>query len=263
MLDAARQAGVAGESATFEVFTRRLPPGRRYGVFGGLGRLLDALEDFRFGPDDLAWLDGRGIVSAPTLDWLGRYRFGGDIHAYREGELYTGGSPVLTVEGSFGECVLLETLVLSILNFDSAVAAAASLVDAGRGRAPGDRDGQPADRPASRGRRGAGRLPRRVRRRRPTSRRGGATASRRRARAPTPSSSRSPTNGRPSRPRSRALGPGTTLLVDTYDTAEGIRRAVDVAGPQLDAIRIDSGDLAAEARRARVLLDSLGATRTR
>ena len=261
-MDAARRAGVAGESATFEVFTRRLPPGRRYGVFGGLGRLLDALEDFRFGPDDLAWLDGRGIVSAPTLDWLGRYRFGGDIHAYREGELYTGGSPVLTVEGSFGECVLLETLVLSILNFDSAVAAAASLVmRAAGGRPVIEMGSRRTDPQAAVAAARAGYL-------------GGLSSTSnleagRRYGIPTAGTCAHafvqafPDERAAFAAQVAALGPGTTLLVDTYDTAEGIRRAVGVAGPQLGAIRIDSGDLAAEARRARVLLDSLGATRTR
>jgi nicotinate phosphoribosyltransferase len=60
-----------------------------------------------------------------------------------------------------------------------------------------------------------------------------------------------------------ALGVGTTLLVDTYDVAAGIRTAIDVAGPELGAIRLDSGDLPTEAREARKLLDSLGATTTR
>ena len=262
MLDAARQAGVAGESATFEVFTRRLPRGRRYGVFAGLGRLLDALEDFRFDPDDLAWLAERGIVSAPTLDWLRSYRFRGDIHAYREGELYTGGSPVLTVEGSFGECVLLETLVLSIVNFDSAVAAAASLiVQAAAGRPVIEMGSRRTDPRAAVAAARAGYL-------------GGLSST---SNLDAGRCYGIPTAGTCAHafvqafPDERAafaaqiaaLGPGTTLLVDTYDTAEGIRGAVGIAGSQLGAIRIDSGDLAAEARRARALLDSLGATGTR
>src|SRR5690606_4398462 len=61
----------------------------------------------------------------------------------------------------------------------------------------------------------------------------------------------------------RALGVGTTLLVDTFDIEAGIRTAVEVAGTGLGAVRIDSGDLAVESRRARVLLDELGATNTR
>ena len=136
MLDAALRAGTAAEPVVFEVFTRRLPPGRRFGVFAGLGRLLDALEAFRFGPDELEWLAANGVVSGRALDWLAKFSFAGDVHAYREGELYTDGSPVLTVEASFGQAVLLETIVLSILNHDSAVAAAASLITEAAGERP-------------------------------------------------------------------------------------------------------------------------------
>ncbi|MBO0694439.1 MAG: nicotinate phosphoribosyltransferase, partial [Acidimicrobiaceae bacterium] len=136
MLDAALQAGTAGHSATFEVFTRWLPEGRTHGVFAGLGRLVEALEGFRFGPAELAWLRAAGIVSEATLAWLEEYRFSGDIWAYAEGELYTVGSPVLTVQSTFGEAVLLETLVLSILNHDSAIAAAAERIVAAAGERP-------------------------------------------------------------------------------------------------------------------------------
>ena len=128
MLDAALQAGTADLTSTFEVFTRRLPHGRRAGVFAGLARLLDALEAFCFGPEELEWLAGAGVVRPSTLDWLARFSFAGDVHAYAEGELYTDGSPVLSVEAPFGQAVLLETIVLSILNHDSSVAAAASLI---------------------------------------------------------------------------------------------------------------------------------------
>jgi nicotinate phosphoribosyltransferase len=262
MLDAARRAGVAGESATFEVFTRRLPPGRRYGVFAGLDRVLAALERFRFAPDDLAWLDERRVVSKPTIEWLGGFRFGGDIHAYREGDLYTGGSPVLTVEGTFGECVVLETLMLSILNFDSAVAAAASLVvQAAGGRPVIEMGSRRTDPEAAVAAARAGYLA------------GLSSTSNleagRRYGIPTAGTCAHafvqafPDEKAAFAAQVAALGPGTTLLVDTYDTMEGIRRAIEVAGPRLGAIRIDSGDLADEARRARTLLDSLGATRTR
>ncbi|HEX4865537.1 MAG TPA: nicotinate phosphoribosyltransferase, partial [Acidimicrobiales bacterium] len=127
MLEAALKAGTAGQRVAFEVFTRSLPPRRRFGVFCGLGRLVEALGRFRFGAAEIDWLREAAVVTGPTLDWLGSYRFAGDVHAYPEGELYGPGSPVMTVEGTFGEAVLLETLILSILNHDSAVAAAASL----------------------------------------------------------------------------------------------------------------------------------------
>ncbi|MFD9645380.1 nicotinate phosphoribosyltransferase, partial [Streptomyces sp. NPDC059082] len=122
MLQAALRAGTADRRSVFEVFTRRLPEGRRYGVLAGVGRVLDAVENFRFDPAVLGFLRERAIVDEPTLEWLARYRFSGDIWGYPEGEVYFPGSPVLRVEGSFAECVLLETVILSILNHDSAIA---------------------------------------------------------------------------------------------------------------------------------------------
>ncbi len=208
MLDAALQAGTAAEPAVFEVFTRGLPPGRTLRRLRRGGRLLDALESFRFGPDELEWLAGerRGHAPPPWTGWRSS-RSPGDVHAYPEGELYTDGSPVLTVEAPFGQAVLLETIVLSILNHDSAVAAAASLIARGGRRASGDRDGQPAHRLRGRGGGGPGRLPGRASRRPPTWRPAAATGSRPRGRWPTRSCCRSGTSGRPSRPRSPPSGP--------------------------------------------------------
>jgi nicotinate phosphoribosyltransferase len=262
MLDAALQAGTAGERVTVEVFTRGLPAGRRYGVFAGVERWLDALEAFCFGPAELDWLAVHRVVSDRTLEWLAEYRFGGDVHAYPEGELYTEGSPVMTIEAPFGESVVLETLTLSILNHDSAVAAAASLIASAAGDRPVIEMG---------------------------SRRTDLLAAVAAARAAYLGGFASTSNLEAGRsygvptagtaahafmllfPDERAafeaqvktLGPATTLLVDTFDTERGIRLAVDVAGPELGAVRIDSGDLVAEAHRARTLLDSLGATTTK
>jgi nicotinate phosphoribosyltransferase len=262
MLDASLQSGTVDHRVTFEVFTRRIPQGRTNGVFCGLGRFLDSLERFIFGPDELAWLAERQIVSAAALEWLAAYRFSGDVHAYREGELYTAGSPVLTVEGGFGEAVLLETVTLSVLNHDSAVAAAAE----GIVMAAGDR---PVIEMGSRR----------------TDTEAAVAAARAAWIAGFVSTSNLEAGCRYGIPTAgtaahafilayrdevaafaaqvAALGPTTTLLVDTYDTEEGIRNAVRAAGPRLGAIRIDSGDLADEARRARKLLDDLGATSTR
>ena len=262
MLDAALQAGRAGQRVTFEVFTRRLPPGRRYGVFAGLGPLLDALERFTFESAELRWLRDLRILSEDALAWLEAFRFGGDIYAYREGELYAEGSPVLTVEGTFGEAVLLETLILSILNHDSSVAAAASMISAAAG-------GRPVIEMGSR--------------RTDT---GAAVAAARAGYLAGLASTSNleagrlygvPTAGTAAHSfvllfedekeafgaQVAAFGPGTTLLVDTYDLEQAIGLAVEAAGPSLAAIRIDSGDLDREARRARATLDALGATRTR
>ncbi len=126
MVDAARKSGRGERSAVFEVFARHLPQGRRYGVVAGTARLVEAIQEFRFGASELAFLRDNGIVSADTVDWLEAYRFSGSIHGYAEGELYFPGSPILRVEGEFQEAVLLETLILSVLNYDCAVASAAS-----------------------------------------------------------------------------------------------------------------------------------------
>jgi nicotinate phosphoribosyltransferase len=262
MVEAALRSGRASSPATFEVFTRRLPDRRPWGVFAGLGRLVRAIEEFRFGEPELAWLEQNSVVDGLTLEWLSTYTFSGDVDAYREGELYTAGSPVLTVQGTFAESVLLETIVLSILNFDSAVAAAASLITCAAGDRPviemGSRRVDPSAAVAaarsaylagfaSTSNLEAGRIfgiPTR------------GTASHAFVLA-------YPSEKEAFAAQVAAFGPGTTLLVDTFDVAQGIRNAVEVAGPELGAVRIDSGDLGTEAVRARSLLDELGAIKTR
>src|SRR6185503_5697497 len=118
-----------------EVFTRRLPEGRRYGVVAGTGRLLEAVRDFRFGDAEIERLRVAEVVNSGTLDFLSRYRFRGDISGYAEGECFFPGSPLLVVQGTFAESVLLETVLLSILNHDSAIASAASrMTNAAGGR---------------------------------------------------------------------------------------------------------------------------------
>ena len=265
MLEAALHSGAAHRRAVFEVFARHLPHGRRYGVVAGTGRLLDAIEQFRFGPADLAFLRDGGIVDETTLRYLSSYRFGGNVWGYAEGDVYFPGSPILVVEGTFAEAVLLETVALSILNHDCAVASAASrMVTAAGG--PG---GRPLIEMGSRR----------------THERAAVAAARAAYIAGFASSSNLQaryTYGVPSSGTSAhaftlvhdserhafmsqlsSLGPSTTLLVDTYDVARAVRTAVAVAGTSLGAVRIDSGDLPALAVSVRSLLDSLGATETR
>src|SRR5664279_3754182 len=135
MLGSALRDGSAARRCVFEVFARRLPDGRRYGVVAGTARLLDAIEDFTFDAATIAWLGETGVVDATTADHLAAYRFTGDIDGYAEGELFFPHSPILTVTGTFAEAVVLETLALSILNHDCAVAAAAArMVTAAAGR---------------------------------------------------------------------------------------------------------------------------------
>jgi nicotinate phosphoribosyltransferase len=262
MLRAALRDGTAHRRCVFEMFARRLPDGRRYGVVAGTGRLLDALPEFRFDDDQLRELRESGTVDEDTCLWLREYRFTGDVTGYAEGELYFPGSPVLTVEGTFGEAVLLETLALSVLNHDSAVASAATRM----ANAAGDR---PCIEMGSR-------------RTHEESAIAAARAAYLAGFATTSNLAAGHRYGVPTagtaahswtllhekeadafRAQVAALGPGTTLLVDTYDIAAGIRAAVEVAGPALGAVRIDSGDLAVLAHQARAQLDGLGATRTR
>lgn len=262
MLEAALASGAAQRRCVFEVFARRLPAGRRYGVVAGTGRLLDAIERFRFGDAELAWLAGRGFLAPSTLEWLAAYRFGGDVDGYPEGELYFPYSPVLTIEASFAEAVVLETLVLSILNFDSAVAsAAARMVDAAAGRplieGGGRRTHDAAAVAAARAAYVAG-----------FDVTSNLEAGRRWGVPTTGTTAHAFTLVHDDEPAAfaaqvAAFGPASTFLVDTYDVETGIRNAVAAAGRRLGAIRIDSGDLAVEARRARALLDSLGCTATR
>ncbi|WP_246530991.1 nicotinate phosphoribosyltransferase [Streptomyces bathyalis] len=262
MLQAALRAGTAERRCVFEVFARRLPEGRRYGVVAGTGRVLDAVENFRFDDQVLDYLRERGIVDEPTLDWLSGYRFSGDIAGYPEGEVYFPGSPVMRVEGTFAESVLLETVILSILNHDSAVAAAASRMAVAAGGRPlmemGARrthelSAVAASRAAYLG--------------------GFASTSDLAAgfRYDIPTVGTSAHSFTLLHDSERdaftaqvdSFGSGTTLLVDTYDVAEAVRSAVEIAGPGLGAVRIDSGDLLLLAHRVRHQLDELGASGTR
>jgi nicotinate phosphoribosyltransferase len=262
MLQAALRSGAAARRAVFEVFARRLPEGRRYGVVAGTGRLLDALECFRFDAQALEFLDRSSVVDAATLRWLADYRFTGDVWGYAEGECYFPGSPILVVEGPFGEAVLLETLVLSILNHDSAVASAASRMSGAAGERPLIEMGSRRTHELSA-----------VAAARAAYLAGFTSTSNleagRRYGIPTQGTSAHAftlvhdTEADAFRAQLAALGPGTTLLVDTYDVEPAVRAAVQLGGPGLGAVRIDSGDLLAQAFEVRKLLDDLGAADTR
>ena len=265
MLAAALRDGTAHRQATFEVFARRLPDGRRYGVVAGTGRFLEALPDFVFGEAELDAV--AGFLDSATVDYLRGYRFSGDIDGYAEGELYFPESPVLSITGTFGECVLLETLALSILNHDCAVAAAAArMVSAADGRPiiemGSRRTHEQAAVAAARasylaGFSGTSNLE--------AARRYGVPALGTSAHAFTMVHTTDDGPDEPAAFRAQvdALGVGTTLLVDTYDVHDGVANAIAVAGTGLGAVRIDSGDLGMLARQVRIQLDGLGATGTK
>src|SRR5690625_168406 len=265
MVDAAIRSGAATRRSVFEVFSRRLPGQRRYGVVAGTARVIDAIERFRFTDEELAWLSDEDVVSRDTLDFLANYRFRGTVWGYPEGECFFPGSPVLTVAATFAEAVILEIVILSILNHDSAVAAAASRMTTAAHRRPclemgARRTHEAAAIAAARatiigGFEGTSVL----------------------------EAGRSygiPTIGTAAHSftlvhddeeaafaaQVAALGPQTTLLVDTYDVTTGVARAVAAAraaGGELGAVRLDSGDLVAQAFTVRQQLDDLGATSTK
>jgi nicotinate phosphoribosyltransferase len=260
MLEAALRSGTARRRAVFEVFARHLPHGRRYGVVAGTGRLLDAISQFRFGPAEIEFL--RDVVDQPTLDYLASYRFTGDIWGYQEGDCYFPGSPILVVAAPFAEAVLLETVILSILNHDCAIASAASrMVTAADSRPLIEMGSRRTHEHAA------------VAAARAAYIAGFEATSNLRARRDfgvpsTGTSAHAYTLLHDSERHAfatqlEALGPGTTLLVDTFDVARAVRTAVELAGPALGAVRIDSGDLPNVARQVRTLLDQLGAVNTR
>jgi nicotinate phosphoribosyltransferase len=262
MVDAARASKRADRQAVFEVFSRSLPGRRPYGVVAGTGRLIDAIAHFRFHQNELEFLSRRSIVSDDTLEWLANYRFSGNISGYREGEIYFPGSPILQVEGTFAEAVLLETLILSVLNYDCAVASAASrMVQAAGSRMLIEMGARRAHEHA-------------------------AVAAARAAYLAGFSATSNlqagevydiPTRGTAAhsftlvhdseeeafRAQIATMGSDTTLLIDTYDMRKGVERAIAIAGTALGAVRIDSGDLPVVVSQVRTHLDELGAKNTK
>jgi nicotinate phosphoribosyltransferase len=268
MVSAAIRDGTAGRRTTFELFARRLPEGRRYGVVAGTGRFLESLGDFVF--DDEALASVAGFLDSATLGYLRDFRFSGDIDGYAEGELYFPGSPVLSVTGTFAECVLLETLALSILNHDSAVAsAAARMVSAADGRPliemGSRRTHEQAAVAAARaayiaGFAGSSNLAAQYRYGVPAL---GTSAHAFTMLHADASGTTDDWEQAAFRAQVAALGISTTLLVDTYNVHNGVANAIAAAGTGLGAVRIDSGDLGVLARQVRSQLDALGAHGTK
>ena len=257
MLQAALASGTAHRRCTFEVFTRRLPAGRRYGVLAGTGRFLEGLQSFRFDDEDLSFLASRNVVNAQTLKYLENFRFTGNIRGYVEGEIFFPHSPGVQVEATFAEACVLETYLLSILNYDSAVASAASRMTAAAGHRPCIEMGS-----------------------RRAHERAAVSAARAAAIAGFTATSNLEAGKRYGlhtlgtsahaftllydsereafEAQLQSLGARTTLLADTYDVENAVRLGVELAGEELGGVRLDSGDLVASAQRVRELLDSLG-----
>ncbi|TXG78540.1 nicotinate phosphoribosyltransferase [Candidatus Dojkabacteria bacterium] len=266
MLQAALDSGMANKKATFELFTRSLPEGRGYGVVAGVSRAIDAVMNFCFSDDDLNFLAMQPNIKQSTIDFLKDYRFSGSIYSYRDGDVYFPYSPIMRVEGTFAEAVLLETVLLSIMNHDSAIASAASRMSHVRN---GFRQKVSLIEMGSR-------------RTHEDSAVSAALAAYIAGFDATSNIEAAKLYGIPLRGTSAhaftllhenekdafrhqvdSLGVDTSLLVDTYDTKTGINNAIEVAGVGLGGIRIDSGNPVVESFKARLQLDELGAYGTR
>jgi nicotinate phosphoribosyltransferase len=262
MLQAALHSGAAHRKSVFEAFARRLPDGRRYGIVGGTGRLLEGIADFRFGDAELDFLRRTKVVNEETLEYLAGFSFSGDIWGYAEGEAYFPNSPIMIVESTFAEACILETYILSTLNHDSAIASAASRMITAAGTRPciemgSRRTHEESAVAAARAAVIAG-----------FDSTSNLEAGRRYGIKTVGTAAHSftllhDTEREAFEAQIASMGAGTALLVDTYDVEAAVRTAVELAGDKLGAVRLDSGDLVAQAQWVRQLLDELGNENTR
>ena len=264
MLDAYYTLGME-KPAVFEFFVRRLPAGRNFLVAAGLEQVLDYLENLHFTADEIDWLASTQRFSASFLERLKKFRFTGQVYAMREGTVFFASEPVLRVVAPLPEAQLVESRIVNLLHYQTLVASkaarcrlavpAAELIDFGMRRAHGAEAACLCSRASYIAGFDATATVE-------SSRRFGIPAAGTMAHSFVQAHEmeveafRNFANCRPD---------NVVLLVDTYDTARGVRRAVEVAkqlrssGVVVKGVRIDSGDLAVEARRVRETLDSLGA----
>jgi nicotinate phosphoribosyltransferase len=257
-------AGVAEHQATFSLFARRLPSRWGYLVAAGLGELCALLAELRFTDEELAFLESTKRFNAELLARLGAWRFTGRVRALPEGTPFGAHTPVVEIDAPLIEAQLIETLVLNIVHVQSLMASKASrVVAAASGRDVVDfsmrRDhGTSAGMAMARAGHIAG-----------LAATSNVLAGARYGIPIAGTMAHSMVQAFPDeaaafRSFARAYPADAILLVDTYDTAAGVRRAIEVgaelrrAGHQLRGIRLDSGDLAGLAREARVLLDEAG-----
>jgi nicotinate phosphoribosyltransferase len=259
------------EPAIFELFARRLPPHRTWLLAAGLGPTLRLVRELRFGEDELAFLRSAGF-DHEFLAYLSEFRFTGEIHAIPEGTVCFANEPLLRVTGPRIEAQLLETLLLNQINFQTMVATkAARVVLAAGGGEPGAGDSVIDFSP----RRDHGiDAAMKVARSAAVAGCGGTSnvaAAMRYGLRPVGTMAHSyvmsfPTEREAFRAFAEDFPDNTVLLVDTYDTVEGVRSAIAAsrdAGVELRGVRLDSGDLLELSRRTRELLDEAGMRDTR
>jgi nicotinate phosphoribosyltransferase len=261
MLQAYLEEGMT-DSAVFSLFVRRLPEHRNFLLACGLEPVLAYLEHLRFTNDDIAYLRSLGRFSDRFLSWLRGVRFEGDVYAVPEGTPVFADEPVLEVVAPIGQAQLVETFVMNQIHLHTVLASkAVRIVMAARGRTVIDFGARRAH---------------------------GLDAALKAARAFHIAGVHGTSNvlagkiyGIPvagtmahsyvqahddEREAFRAFArtfPGTILLVDTYDTLEGVRRVIELVrgAPdqvKISAVRLDSGDLGTLARETRRLLDTAG-----
>ena len=263
MAQAYWQAGVTAQ-ACFSMFARRLPDNRGYMLFVGLEDVLDALEGLRFSEQDIALLHSLGLFDDGFLRYLGELRFTGSARAMPEASAFFADEPVIEVSAPIIEAQIVETLLLNIFNTQTLLATkAARVVGAADGRAVVDfasRRSQGIDAAMKFARASyiAGF--------------GGSSnvlASRRYGIPAVGTMAHSFITSFSSEldaftAYAASFPDNCTLLVDTYDTIEGVRNAITVAkamreqGHELNAVRLDSGDLLALSVEARAMLDDAG-----
>lgn len=138
MLQAYYEQGMT-DTAVFELFVRRLPPGRDFLVAAGLEQVLDFLEGLRFDEEELAWVGGSGLFKSSFVEHLRSLRFTGEVHAMPEGTVFYGNEPVLRVTAAMPEAQLVETRVVNLIHLETVIASKAArvrLAAPSRSRAP-------------------------------------------------------------------------------------------------------------------------------
>jgi nicotinate phosphoribosyltransferase len=264
MLQAYRAGGM-NDTAVFELYVRALPPGRNFLLAAGLEQVVEYLLALRFADDDLAWLASTGRFDAGFLDSLRGFRFSGDLDALPEGTVAFADEPLLRVTAPLAEAQFVESRVLNLVHLQTLVASKAArcvlaaggrpLIDFGFRRAHGAEAGLLSARASYL----AGFA-------------GTATveAGRRFGIPVFGTMAHSFVQAHDDEAAAfaafaRAQPGNTTLLIDTYDTADAARKVVALAksGVDVQAVRIDSGDLGAHARDVRRILDDGGLAATR
>jgi nicotinate phosphoribosyltransferase len=259
------------EPAIFELFVRRLPPNRDWLLVAGLGPTLRLIEELRFGEREQEYVAGLGFEDA-FVEYVGRFRFSGDIDAIPEGTIAFANEPLLRVTATRIEAQLLETLLLNQINFQTMLATKAARVVLAAGG--GEPDAAQSVIDFSPRRTHGADAAMKVARSSAIAGCGGTSnvaAAMRYGLQPVGTMAHSYVLSFRSELEAfeaflRDFPDNTILLVDTYNTLEGARSAIAASsetGIPLQGIRLDSGDLDALSRQARRVLDEAGMSDTR